>query len=112
MIKDFGRKFCAFWIFVIFFWMWPYRLFTDKNNCYFWTLEKLITEGGKVKWYKSHLWYGYHCTWVSPLGEEWEYTLPKMRKTSLWKVMWYNGNVRKFTRGNNYFLNKKTERKE
>ena len=77
-----------------------------------WTLEKLITEGGKVKWYKSHLWYGYHCTWVSPLGEEWEYTLPKMRKTSLWKVMWYNGNVRKFTRGNNYFLNKKTERKE
>jgi hypothetical protein len=64
----------------------------------------LISEGGDVKWYKSHLWYGYHCTWVDTEGEEWEYTLPKMRKTSLLKVMWYNGKVRKFTRGNNYFL--------
>ena len=112
MTKDLGRKICAFWIFVIFFWMWPYRLFTDKNNCYFWTLEKLIREGGTVKWYKSAIWYGYHFTWMSPLGEEWEYTLPKMKKTSLWKVMWYNGTVRKFTRGNNYFLKKKLARKE
>ena len=41
---DLGRKICAFFIFLIFFWMWPYRLFTNKNNCYFWTLEKLITK--------------------------------------------------------------------
>jgi hypothetical protein len=104
VMKDLGRKICAFFIFLIFFWMWPYRLFTNKNNCYFWTLEKLITKGGNVKWYKSHLWYGYHCTWVNTEGEEWEYTLPKMRKTSLLKVMWYNGKVRKFSKGNNYFL--------
>ena len=94
--KDLGRKFCAFWIFVIFFWMWPYRLFTSKNNCYFSTLEKLITQGGSVNWYKSAIWYGYHCTWVSPTGEEWEYTLPKMSKTTLWKVMWYTGKIKKF----------------
>ena len=43
-MKDLGRKICAFFIFVIFFWMWPYRLVTNKNNCYFWTLEKLIIQ--------------------------------------------------------------------
>ena len=104
MSKDLGRKFCAFWIFVIFFWMWPYRLVTKRNNCYFWILEKLITDGGSVKWYKSHIWYGYHCTWIDTEGVEWEYTLPKMKKTSLWGVMWYHGKIRKFSRGNNYFL--------
>ena len=61
-------------------------------------------QGGTVKWYKSAIWYGYHCTWVSTEGEEWEYTLPKMRKTHLLKVMWYNGKVRKFSSGDNYFL--------
>ncbi len=88
------RKLLTLVIFIVFFWMWPYRLFTDKNNCYFWTLEKLITKGGKVKWYKSNLWYGYHCTWINRDGEEWEYTLQKTRKTTLWKVLWYNGSVR------------------
>ena len=76
----------------------------EKNNCYFWTLEKLITQGGAVKWYKSAIWFGYHCTWVSPDGVEWEYTLPKMKRTSLWKVMWYHGTVRPFTSRNNHFL--------
>ena len=28
----------------VFFWIWPIRLFTTKNNCYFWTLEKLIKD--------------------------------------------------------------------
>lgn len=105
-MKDSGRKITTFFIFVIFFWMWPTRFFTKKNNCYFWTLEQLIAKGGTVKWYKSAIWYGYHCTWVTPDGIEWEYTLPKMKKTSLWKVMWYDGQIREFARSNNYFVRK------
>lgn len=91
------RKLLTLIIFIVFFWMWPYRLFTDKNNCYFWTLEKLLTQGGTVRWYKSNLWYGYHCTWINKDGEEWEYTLKKTTKTTLCKVLWYNGKVRRVT---------------
>ena len=75
----------------------PYRLFTHKNNCYFWTLEKLISEGGSVRWYRSRLWNGFHCTWVDPDGVEWEYTMPRLRKLPWWYVpMWYEGRIRKF----------------
>lgn len=94
-MKDIRRKICALFIFIIFFWMWPLRLVTKRNNCYFWTLEKLISKGGSVKWYKSAIWYGYHCTWISPRGDEWEYTLPKLRKTTVFGVMWYYGIIRK-----------------
>ena len=82
---------------VIFFWSWPVRLFTKKNNCYFWTLEKLITEGGKAVWYPSRRWAGYHVIWVSPEGEAYEYTIPRMRRdTPWWKMLFYDGSVRRF----------------
>lgn len=102
-MNDLGRKLWTLLIFIVFFWMWPYRLFTDKNNCYFWTLEKILRYGGSVKWYKSKLWYGYHCTWLAPNGDEVEYNLPKMRKTNLFGVLWYDGvvKVRKRQRSNN-----------
>ena len=90
-------------LFVVFFWMWPYRLFTHKNNCYFWTLEKLISEGGSVCWYRSRLWNGFHCTWVDPDGVEWEYTMPRLRKLPWWYVpMWYEGRIRKLKKQYTY----------
>ncbi len=91
-----AKMWTAFLMF-IFFWTWPVRFFTERNNCYFWTLEKLIKEGGKAKWIPSKRWAGYHVVWVSPTGEEWEYTMPKMaRNTQWWKLLYYYGTVRKF----------------
>ena len=63
---------------LIFFWSWPVRLFTKKNNCYFWTLEKLIAEGGRAKWYPSKRWRGYHVIWIDKEGQGWEYTVPRL----------------------------------
>lgn len=80
----------------VFFWTWPVRLFTQKNNCYFWTLEHIIMHGGSVRWYPSLTWKGMHCTWVDKEGTEWEYTIPRMRKKQWWYIpIFYNGVVRK-----------------
>lgn len=81
----------------IFFWSWPLRLFTDKNNCYFWTLERLISEGGRARWYNSKRWFGHHVIWIDRDGQGWEYTVPRMSKGTPWyKMLFYNGTVRKF----------------
>ena len=82
---------------LIFFWVWPVRLFTEKNNCYFWTLEKIIKYGGRAEWYPSKRWNGYHVVWVQPDGTQLEYTLPKMSRNTPWfKMLFYNGKIRKF----------------
>jgi len=92
-----GRLALTFFLMVVFFWSWPVRLFTKKNNCYFWTLEKLITEGGRAKWYPSKRWAGYHVIWINPEGEAFEYTIPRMRRdTPWWKMLFYDGSVRRF----------------
>jgi len=91
------RVIFTFFLMAVFFWSWPVRLFTDKNNCYFWTLERLIVEGGSAKWYNSKRWFGYHVIWVDQDGIAWEYTRPRMlRNTPWWKMIFYNGTVRKF----------------
>ena len=80
----------------IFFWFWPIRLFTSKNNCYFWTLENIITHGGYVRWYRSLTWFGFHCTWVAPDGVEWEYTMPRMGRKPWWYIpLIYSGKVKR-----------------
>lgn len=92
-----NRKVITFFLMAIFFWSWPIRLFTAKNNCYFWTLENLIRHGGSAEWYPSKRWVGYHVVWVSPKGERLEYTIPRMaRNTPWWKMLFYDGKVRKF----------------
>lgn len=84
----------------IFFWSWPVRLIIKQNNCYFWTLERLITQGGSVKWYASKTWNGYHCTWIDNDAIEWEYTMPRMGKKPWWYVpLFYNGKIRKVKNG-------------
>jgi len=81
----------------IFFWAWPVRLITKKNNCYFWTLEQLIMHGGSAEWYPSKRWAGYHVVWVRPDGQKFEYTLPRMAKnTPWWGLLFYTGEVRRF----------------
>ena len=92
-----NRKVFTCILMLIFFWTWPVRLFTKKNNCYFWTLEKLIKYGGRAEWYPSKRWKGYHVVWVRPDGTKVEYTLPKMKKdTPWWQMLFYDGKVRKF----------------
>ena len=81
----------------IFFWTWPVRLFTKKNNCYFWTLERLIVRGGRARWYNSKRWFGHHVIWIDKAGQGWEYTVPRMAKNTPWyKMLFYTGTVRKF----------------
>ena len=66
------------------------------SNCYFWCAWKLITQGGKIKIYKSKRWIGYHTTWVDLEGVEWEYTMPKMRDKPWWYIpIVYKGVVRR-----------------
>ena len=74
---------------IVFFWIWPLRLFAKDNNCYFYTLENLIRYGGSVKWYKDPFWYGYHCTWIHK-GIEYSYDMTKAQRVKLAKAPWYH----------------------
>lgn len=81
----------------VFFWLWPLRLFIKQNNCYFWTLEQLITRGGSVEWYDAKRWAGHHVIWIAPDGTPWEYTPPKIYKNTPWyKMLFYKGIVRQY----------------
>ena len=92
-----ARVIFTFFLMTVFFWSWPVRFFTTKNNCYFWTLERLIMEGGSAKWYPSKRWRGYHVIWIDKQGQAWEYTIPKMARNTPWyHMLFYSGNVRKF----------------
>lgn len=74
------------------------------SNCYFWTFWKVVTQGGRFKWYKSKTWIGYHCAWIDKNGVEWEYTIPKMTKKPWWYVpILYKGTIvrRRRQRSNN-----------
>jgi hypothetical protein len=67
-----------------------------KSNCYIWCAWKRITEGGEIKVYKSRTWFGWHTTWINNEGEEWEYTIPRMRRKPWWYVpILYNGVIKR-----------------
>ncbi len=52
--------------------------------------------GGRLRWHKSRTWAGFHNTWISPKGIEWEYTLAKPRKQPWWYIPFcYRGVVKK-----------------
>lgn len=66
------------------------------NNCYFWCAWKLVAHGGRIKFYKSKRWIGWHTTWVDKNGVEWEYTMPKMKHKPWWYVpILYKGIIRR-----------------
>ena len=66
------------------------------SNCYIWCLYKWITNGGKIRIYKSRTWIGWHTTWVNDEGEEWEYTFPRIRKKPWWYIpILYKGVIKK-----------------
>ena len=80
---------------LIFFWSWPYRLFTTKNNCYFYTLENLIKNGGSFKFYKSKWWWGYHVSYIKD-GYEYHYDMtPRERKQIKGFPFFYHGRITK-----------------
>ena len=91
------RKWITFAIMIVFFWSWPVRLVTKKSNCYFWTLENLIVNGGRAQWYPSKRWIGYHVVWIDNDGQKFEYTIPRMKRDTPWyKMLFYDGKVRPF----------------
>ena len=58
----------------------------NQGNCFFWAFKKVFLYGGRVKIKKSRTWIGFHSTWVSPWGKEYEYTLPHAKKQPWWYV--------------------------
>ena len=83
-------------IIAVFFWFWPLRLFTKKNNCYHWTLEQLITKGGSTEWYPSRRWAGHHVVWIDKNNVAWEYTRKMKRHNPWYTMIFYEGHVRRF----------------
>lgn len=82
-------------IMIVCFWAWPYRLFTKKNNCYFYTLEHLIRYGGRFKFYRSKWWWGYHVSYIKD-GYEYHYDMTREeRKNIKGFPFFYYGQVRK-----------------
>jgi hypothetical protein len=82
-------------IVITLFWSWPYRLFTKKNNCYFYTLERILMEGGTCKVYRSRWWWGYHISYIKD-GFEYHYDMTREeRKMIKGFPFFYNGTVRK-----------------
>ena len=65
-------------------------------NCLIYVIYKKIRYGGKIKWYRSKTWLGFHTTWVDSNGCEWEYTLEKIRKKPWWYIpLCYKGKIKK-----------------
>lgn len=79
----------------IFIWLWPVRFFTKKSNCYFYTLERLFTEGGSAKWHNSQWWWGYHLGYVKD-GYEYHYDMTRKERAKIKGFpLFYNGKVTK-----------------
>ena len=64
-------------------------------NCLVWAVYMRLFHGGKIRWHKSRTWFGFHTTWISNLGNEWEYTLAKPKRQPWWYVpLCYRGRVK------------------
>jgi hypothetical protein len=72
-------------------------IFTAYSNCWYWSLWKRITKGGKMIPIASKRWSGHHWIWQDPDGVLWEYTLKDLPPFSAWWELYvYKGFVRKF----------------
>lgn len=66
------------------------------SNCLIWVIWMKFRWGGKIKWHKSKTWFGFHNSWISPNGSEWEYTLYKPKIQPWWYIpLCYNGTVKR-----------------
>ena len=64
-------------------------------NCLIWAVYMRLFHGGQIRWYKSRTWLGFHTTWVSNIGTEWEYTLVKPKRQPWWYIpLCYKGRVK------------------
>ncbi len=65
-------------------------------NCLVYVVWMKFRWGGKILIKKSRTWFGFHTTWVSPNGTEWEYTLAKPKKQPWYYVpVCYKGIVKR-----------------
>lgn len=66
------------------------------SNCLFWATWQKIRYGGKLNFYKSNTWKGFHVTWTNLKEEEWEYTILDQHKRKWWYYpILFKGIVRK-----------------
>lgn len=85
---------------MIFLWIiiWPVPFLTKYSNCWYWSLWKKITCGGRMISIPSKRWSGHHWVWEDHDGNQWEYTtkrkLPKF--SPWWTLVVYEGYSRRF----------------
>jgi hypothetical protein len=65
------------------------------SNCLIWAIKQKVKHGGRIKWYKSKFWKGFHTTWVDKEGVEWEYTTAKIKRPWWYIPIFYKGVIRK-----------------
>lgn len=65
-------------------------------NCLTFAIKKYFKYGGRIRFSKSKTWFGFHVTYIDPLGKEWEYTLIQPKKHPYWYIpMCYKGIVKR-----------------
>ena len=55
-------------------------------NCLIWVIKQKLKHGGQIKFKKSITWFGFHATWVSPDGKEYEYTVLRPKRQKWWYI--------------------------
>lgn len=85
------------WMISLWLFTFAIPVFTKYSNCWYWSLWKKITVGGKMIPIPSNRWAGHHWVWKDPDGVIWEYTLKGLPPWSKWYELYvYKGYVRKF----------------
>jgi hypothetical protein len=71
------------------------------SNCLFWAGYQWVKYGGELKFEKSKTWFGFHCYWISPYGERYDFTLKRKKKQPWWYIPFiFKGVVKKRQRLN------------
>ncbi len=73
------------------------KYMTGHYNCWYYCYYRLLTRGGKVHWFRSNRYSGFHWVYEDTNNIHWEYTIPNMpRFTPWWELLFYKGVERRF----------------
>ena len=69
------KKIITAWM--LFLWTFAFfiPIFTQYSNCWYWSIWKKITKGGRVIPIPSKRWGGHHWIWEDKDKVQWEYNL-------------------------------------
>ena len=81
------KKIITAWM--LFLWTFAFfiPIFTQYSNCWYWSIWKKITKGGRVIPIPSKRWGGHHWIWEDKDKVQWEYTLKGLPPYSPWWIM-------------------------